>query len=172
MFFSVALGFPGYGAYIFGFPAIILGILTVIRGNVKWKIIGLIGTIFALIGIFMLTAYISINKCDECGCLRQAKNAKISYAMSDIKTIAESIFFNVNDYSSLCSSNNSLNYSADDKLKSIVDRITVCGGSIPKCFASEKKYCISSTLNDGSPICIDSSGQGKSVCSSVDSICH
>ena len=93
--------------------------------------------------------------------------------MSEIRSIAEEIFSDANNnYSSLCNSNNLLNYSADDKLKSIVDKIIICGGSIPKCFASEKKYCISSTLNDGTPLCINSDGHiGKAVCASADSIC-
>jgi len=173
MFFSVALGFPGYGAYIFGFPAIISGILTMMRGSIKWKIIGLAGTAFALIGIFMLTSYMTNTRCDECGCLRQAKDAKIKNSIWEIISIAETIYHaNDGDFSSLCKSNNILNYSADKKLESITNNIIICGGSIPKCFASEKKYCISSTLNDGTPVCINSDGHiGKVVCASADSIC-
>jgi len=62
LFFTFAIGWPGYGGYIYGIPALILGILAIKWGSKIWKIIGIIGMIFALVGILNLTAYILKEK--------------------------------------------------------------------------------------------------------------
>ena len=120
--------------------------------------------VIAIIGILSTIVLVSLSTARN-----KANDAAIQADMNQVRSIAEMVYGDNNNYSSLCTgsgglcTDNSGNCSGNSytsQLSTIVTDVSgKNGGTAPICYTSGSAYCSSATLNTGgNSYCIDSTG--------------
>jgi len=133
--------------------------------------------VIAIIGILSTIVLVSLSTARN-----KANDAAIQADMNQVRAIAEMVYGDNNNYSSLCASGGLCTSSGQcsgnaytSQLSTIVSDVDNKNGSshgAPSCYTNGSAYCSSATLNTGS-YCIDSTGYaGSKTCSNSTYSCQ
>jgi len=111
--------------------------------------------VIAIIGILAAIVLVSLR-----GAPQKAKNARIQADLNQVRTQAELLYVDDNEYDSLCSGTDLA--SSPDELGTLAADISDNGGTV-SCYALSDQYCVvSSLLGDTTEyFCVDDEGHAK-----------
>lgn len=116
--------------------------------------------VIAIIGILASIVLVSVN-----GARSRAKDSAIKSAVFQMREQAEMFYSDHNTYNNWCDD-------GDPEEDKLVDSITENGGTVI-CSDDNDVWCVSSSLNSGGNVCVDSTGKFLSTtCNTVTSICN
>jgi len=132
--------------------------------------------VIAIIGILASIVLVSLS-----GARDKARDARITAALSQIRSIAEMVHDDDNSYVGMCAIDNTLDEAHATYGSQIGTIETDIGAQMPTggalaCYADASDYCVSASLNVGTGIyCVDATGWAGSAtaaCAAVGACAH